>query len=488
MPRQSPAALVLEAEFAWPGRRPAGSTSSIARSEIDAHGLHAVACVDRIGAAAAPGPRRIAARQPTRTAARLRRIVTSAEPCHRSARSACRCAGRPQPRSEPYGDRPSCWRSRRWLSPAVTAGHAARAGHRTRPGEVLSRRSCAPAAGRAAGQPCATLGARPGAATCARRRWPGCSALPDGPDNASEPFALAVMADAARRAGGRSSAAATRSSSCSTGWARAGRCADRAADANTSYALDRTLLPTIVAFSLLRDDPELDPANRSAGSRRWLGALRAAAPDASGQARSPRTTTTIYLRGSVDMAWGALIGDDAAFERGLAAYRERSRRCAPTAACRWRRARGARALWYQRHAIASLVVIAEIAAAQGIDLYGLHRRRPRPASGAALPARTGSTTRSGVWPYAARPTTSPGRARLPAIRTWASSRPRPWPPLHGLGRDLYRPLPASAPESRRLLACSRPTDPDFRPMVDEYSGGNTTCTFAPAGPAATPDT
>ena len=34
-------------------------------------------------------------------------------------------------------------------------------------------------------------------------------------------------------------------------------------------------------------------------------------------------------------------------------------------------ARGARALYYQRHAISSLVAIAEMAAAQGYDLYAL---------------------------------------------------------------------------------------------------------------------
>ena len=34
-------------------------------------------------------------------------------------------------------------------------------------------------------------------------------------------------------------------------------------------------------------------------------------------------------------------------------------------------ARGSRALSYQRHAIASLVAIAEMAASQGYDLYGM---------------------------------------------------------------------------------------------------------------------
>ena len=47
--------------------------------------------------------------------------------------------------------------------------------------------------------------------------------------------------------------------------------------------------------------------------------------------------------------------------------------------------------------------------------------------------------------------------------------------------ELYRrALPGPRPESRRLLALLARTDPGFRPMIDDYSGGDTTCFFAPA--------
>ena len=80
------------------------------------------------------------------------------------------------------------------------------------------------------------------------------------PDSASEPFALAVMSDAAASlAGDRPSGR------------RLGQLLDRWATgqallrterptANMTYALDRTLLPTIVAFSLARQDPGIDAA------------------------------------------------------------------------------------------------------------------------------------------------------------------------------------------------------------------------------------
>ena len=45
-------------------------------------------------------------------------------------------------------------------------------------------------------------------------------------------------------------------------WAQAGALTEvEQPTANTFYALDRTLLPTIVAFSVLRDDPALEPAS-----------------------------------------------------------------------------------------------------------------------------------------------------------------------------------------------------------------------------------
>ena len=51
--------------------------------------------------------------------------------------------------------------------------------------------------------------------------------------------------------------------------------------------------------------------------------------------------------------------------------------------------------------------------------------------------------------------------------------------------ELYMARFPDREESRRLLALLERKDPDFRPMIDDYSGGNTTCFVArPESPHA----
>ena len=44
--------------------------------------------------------------------------------------------------------------------------------------------------------------------------------------------------------------------------------------------------------------------------------------------------------------------------------------------------------------------------------------------------------------------------------------------------EIYAARFPARPEAERLLALLARTDPDFRPMIDDYSGGDTTCFFA----------
>ena len=85
---------------------------------------------------------------------------------------------------------------------------------------------------------------------------------PYGPDTASEPFALAVMTDAAAGVAG-DAGARRRLVDLFDRWAEAGALTQlERPSANTYYALDRTLLPTLVAFALVRDWAELKPLPR----------------------------------------------------------------------------------------------------------------------------------------------------------------------------------------------------------------------------------
>jgi poly(beta-D-mannuronate) lyase len=304
-------------------------------------------------------------------------------------------------------------------------------------------------------------------------------ALADGPDNASEPFAWAVMTDGAAAFAGDPAARAALLALLDR-WAQgAGLTQLEKGTANSYYALDRTLLPTLVSFSLVRDDPALEPARRGR-IERWLAQVaRLRGPDR--RLPGPREATArnnhYYLRASVSMAWGALTGDDGAFREGINAYRQALAAMRPDGSLPLETARGARALWYQRHALASLVTIAEMAATQGIDLYAeaaAGGRTIHTAVGFLLDAVRDPRR---VWPYA--------RAdEKPGSDTDYRDQDLDFLVRRGHGRhymawaEMYLARFPNRAESRRLLGLLARADPDFRPMVDDYSGGDATCLFA----------
>jgi poly(beta-D-mannuronate) lyase len=304
-------------------------------------------------------------------------------------------------------------------------------------------------------------------------------ALADGPDNASEPFAWAVMTEGAAAFAG-DPAARSALLALLDRWAQgAGLTQLEKGTANSYYALDRTLLPTLVSFSLVRDDPALEPARRDR-IERWLAQVaRLRGPDhrLPGPHEATARNNHYYLRASVSMAWGALTGDDQAFREGIDAYRQALADMQPDGSLPLETARGARALWYQRHALASLVTIAEMAATQRIDLYGeaaAGGRTIHTAVGFLLDAIEDPRR---VWAYA-QADEKPGSD--------ADYRDQELDFLvrRGHGRhymawaEMYLARFPSRPESRRLLGLLARADPNFRPMVDDYSGGDATCFFA----------
>ncbi len=147
---------------------------------------------------------------------------------------------------------------------------------------------------------------------------------------------------------------------------------------NHFYNLDRTLLPIIANFALLADDPAVD-RETVATIRRWLDRLvRWRGPERqSDPTRASSRNNHRYLRDSVTMAWGALAGDNALFFTGIDRFRIALEQMRDDGSLPLEMARGANALFYQRHAISSLVVIAEIAAQQGYDLYAMQSRDGR---------------------------------------------------------------------------------------------------------------
>ena len=251
--------------------------------------------------------------------------------------------------------------------------------------------------------------------------------------------------------------------------------------ANELYAVNRTVLPVIVSWAALKNDPEMD-REKAGRIERWLGDLmrmrRQMAPSAD---RTTARNNHHYLNASVDMAWGALVGNQEGFDQGVAAYMDALRAMRPDGSLPLETERGARALWYQRHAIASLVTIAEIAAVQGVDLYG------RKVDGRSLHTAI--------------------RFLIDAIHdpqrvlAYASANVRPGPSANWTEQDLsflvtrghgrhymawvepYRARFPGRSEAQGLTTLLAATDPTYQPAIDDYSGGNMSCFFgtAPTG-------
>jgi len=181
------------------------------------------------------------------------------------------------------------------------------------------------------------------------------------------------------------------------------------------------------------------------------------------------------LAASVFTAWGALLGEEDMFAEGVRAYRRAIREMREDGSLPLETRRGARALWYQRHAISSLAVIAEIAAVQGIDLWAyrsegrdLHRAIAFLLDAIADPRR--------VWPYAAENRT-PGPYRNYLVQDLGFMRTRPHGRHYMAWAEIYWSRFPDHPQAGRLTAALRSFEDEFRPMIDEYAGGNTTCFF-----------
>jgi poly(beta-D-mannuronate) lyase len=326
-----------------------------------------------------------------------------------------------------------------------------------------------------------------------KERWPShpvvktVNARDDGgPDDRSEPFAWTVMNEAAV-AYGLDDAYARRSLvRLLDRWARSGGLTRlNESEVNVYYAVDRSLLPTLVAWSLVRDAPDVE-RERAQRIDRWLrrvARLRGDLRPRSSEGDLTSRNNHRYLSASVSMAWGALMGEDSYFREGFRAFEAALGDMRADGSLPLETERGARALWYQRHAIASLVTIAEIGAAQGYDLYGLEEngRSLHTAVRFLLDAVDNPAL---VEAYAAADY-KPGTAQDPEDQDLSFLEARGHGRHYMAWSELYMARFPDREESRRLLALLERKDPDFRPMIDDYSGGNTTCFVArPEGPYA----
>ena len=366
---------------------------------------------------------------------------------------------------------------------AATADHAPSHYLVTRPGEVLFDRRVR--AGQLAALPSEQRRAWCGGPSDdwrshkAKTRLKTPSADDLQTDDRSEPFAWTIMTAAAAVLGHDDPAAHEALTGNLRRWAR-GEALTKLEDRhdNTYYSLERTLLPTIVGYGLVRSDPRWDRGEQKEVER-WLNRLvRLRGIKRAEETKGPisRMNNHRYLSDSVDMAWGALRGNHTLFREGIEGFLLALAQMRADGSLPLETERGARALWYQRQAIASLVTIAEIAAVQGYDLYALEVEGRSLHRAIEFLARALERPEL-VLPYA-RANEKPGEFTNYLVQDRSFMQRRGHQRHYMAWLEPYR---ARFPEREATRALTRLLDQyegGWRPMVDDFSGGNTTCFFA----------
>jgi poly(beta-D-mannuronate) lyase len=243
------------------------------------------------------------------------------------------------------------------------------------------------------------------------------------------------------------------------------------------YNLDRTLFPTIVAFSLVREHRDFVPADRRL-VREWLERL--VFRRGPGRPRDPTTMSSLnnhgYLSDSVTMAWGIVRGQDAMFRVGVARYLDALDQMRADGSLPLETARGARAIFYQRHAISSLVAIAEMAATQGYDLYGLVSEKRASLPRAIDFLLDAIQEPSLVLPYAEE-NINPGPSSDYRVQDLSFVVQRGHGRHYMAWTEPYIARFTDSVTARRLRHLLDEHEV-ARPLIDEYSGGNMSCFFA----------
>lgn len=288
-----------------------------------------------------------------------------------------------------------------------------------------------------------------------------------GTDGGASNYAWAVMVLTGRALAG-DLASETSLSDLLLAWAKARALENTEVDSQAYSALKRALLPTIAAYSVLHRS--LDEGQRRTVSG-WIDPL-VRKIDQTFEADVDRNNQR-SLSDSILMTWGAIIGDDALYDKGYRRYRAILAEARSDGSLAFETRRGSRALWYTRQSLASLTVMAEVAATRGTDLYGL---------------RDGEANFDRILSYLLN-----GVAEPNIVMAYASENDSP-----GVEADFRRQdmsfmtkrnhgrhymawaEPVAVRErsglaTKRLKALLTRSLRSDRPLIDEFVGGNATC-------------
>ena len=137
------------------------------------------------------------------------------------------------------------------------------------------------------------------------------------------------------------------------------------------FQVEWTLSSISLAWSIVRTDPAI-PASQRAQIEQWMHNVTEYMFSQDPHPGDPaRENNHYYWRALCAAAVGILTSDNELYRRGLAQYARAIGQMNPDGSLPLEMARHENALHYQSFALAPLVMIAELARRQGVDLYGL---------------------------------------------------------------------------------------------------------------------
>ncbi|MDG1287755.1 MAG: alginate lyase family protein [Rickettsiales bacterium] len=252
-------------------------------------------------------------------------------------------------------------------------------------------------------------------------------------------------------------------------WAKAKALTQSDTKHDTYYALKRYLLPVVISLGII-DDQLSNDERRIIVS--WLDSI---IPKLDKKFEGDVDHNNHrYLADSILMAWGVYKKDQHLIQIGRNGFQKALREMRADGSLPLETRRGARATWYMRHALSSLITVAEIDKFLGGSLYQARSKRK---SVAALINYfvTASYAPLIILPYAAQNyIPGPGKDYLAQDRDYMR--------LRGHDRhymafaEAYIQQPTLAAKRLHLLMKNE-TKWRHRPYIDEYVGGNASCFY-----------
>jgi len=292
-------------------------------------------------------------------------------------------------------------------------------------------------------------------------------------DRSAQPFAMALMQGAAASLNGDEQAARG-TIKLLDNWARANALSelvDIGAERNNfvaQYSLRRVMLAVVPSWALLYDRADAETRKRVDS---WVAQRMAATEQPVGPAESRKNAHQSMMKmdyyqlmhEALVMEYAVMTGSNEGFRRGVTVYLATLRQMRDDGSLPLETAHGSRALWYQRHAIASLVTMAQIASEQGYNLYDaeVDGKRLDRAINFLL---SESTDPHQIASYAPENQDLGFLQRRPDGRdfmAWIE----PWMAHANVG-----PIPDGDPLQVAI---------SDRPLIDEIAGGNASCQMAP---------